>query len=251
MARPTSSTTSASSPARRAGPTSWGHVVASVGGRVLQGAVTALAMVRPAAKPMHPVGRVSTGELRRSGVPGLVTGSPFLDEEGVDDALVRLSRGVGLLPPRPDVNGLAVRVPATGGGDLLLSTTGWGRLTRYALVPHRSPRAGTFTCLVPYRTATGPVHVGARATGPDRFELFWARPSGGWHRFAELTLSDAPGTDADCSFDAILHTFEGLDNYEWYRRLRAPSYAAARRLRGEQTPGAEGGQRRRSRRATE
>ena len=218
---------------------SLGRTAASAGGLLLQAAVTALALVRPAAKPMHPIGRVLTGRLERVGVPGQVTGSAFLDGAGEDQALVRLSRSVGLRSPRHDVNGLALRVPAAGGGDLLLSTTGWGRLTRYALVPHRSPRAGNFTCLVPYRTPTGPVHIGARASGADRFELFWARPTGGWHRFAELVLQGGPGTDQDVSFDAILHMFEGLENYEWYRRLRAPSYAAARRLRGAVAPSTE------------
>jgi len=212
------------------------RVLPSVGGRLLQAAVTVLALVRPAGKPMHPLGWVLTGRLNRWGVVGEETGSAFLDGRGDDEVLVRLSRSVGLHSPLPDVNGLAIRVWADGGGDLLLSTTGSGRLTRYALVPHRSPRTGTFTCLVPYRTATGPVHVGARAVGADRFELLWARPSGGWHRFGEIVLTTEPGTDVDLSFDAILRTFEGLDNYEWYRRLRAPSYAAARRLRGATAP---------------
>jgi hypothetical protein len=229
--------------------TSWGRTAASAGGLLLQAAVTALALVRPAAKPMHPIGRVLEGRLIRPGAPGPATGSPFLDGAGADEVLVRLSRSVGLRPPRRDVNGLAVRVPAAGGGDLLLSTTGWGRLTRYALVPHRSPRAGTFTCLVPYRTATGPVHVGARASGADRFELYWARPTGGWHRFAQLVLLGE--ADVDPSFDAVLNTFDGLDNYEWYRRLRAPSYAAARRLRGAATPSTEPAQLRRSRFTTQ
>jgi hypothetical protein len=229
-------------------PSSPSSIPASAAGRLLAGAVTALALVRPAAKPMHPLGRVHTGRLHRPGTVGRRTGSAFLDGAGDDEVLVRVSRSVGLRPPLPDVNGLAVRVPADGPGDLLLSTTGWGRISRYVLAPHRSPRAGTFTCLVPYRTATGPVHVGARATGADRFELFWARPTGDWHRFGEVVLSPGPGSDPDLSFDAILNTFEGLENYGWYRRLRAPSYAAARRLRGADAP--DGGQPRRSRLTT-
>lgn len=219
-------------PARTA---SWGRTFASAGGRVLQVAVTALALLRPAAKPMHPLGAVFTGRLHRPGTVGQVTGSGFLDGAGDDEVLVRVSRSVGLRSPLPDVNGLAVRVPGEGGGDLLLSTTGRGRLTRYVLLAHRAPRTGTFTSLVPYRTATGPVHVGARAAGADRFELLWARPAGDWRRFGEIVLAPGPGTDRDLSFDAILNPLDGLDNYEWYRRLRGPSYAAARRLRGDRS----------------
>jgi hypothetical protein len=207
----------------------------AVAGRVLQAAVTVLALARPADRPMHPLGQVFTGRLHRSGSAQHRTGSAFLDAAGDDEVLVRVSRAVGLRSPLLDINGLAVRVPAQG-GDLLLSTTGWGRLTRYLLVPHRGARAGTFTCLVPYRTATGPVHIGAYESGADRFELFWSRPRGGWHRFGEIVLSPVPD-DVDPTFDAILRTFAGLDNHEWYRRLRAPSYAAARRLRGAPTPG--------------
>jgi len=132
------------------------------------------------------------------------------------------------------VNGLALRVPDEDGGygDVLMSTTGWGRRTRYLLSVSRAGRGGSYTTLVPYRTPTGPVHIGARSPGPGRFTLFWARAGGGWHPFAELELAGAQGRDAAVSFDAVLHVPPGLENYDWWARIRAPGYAAARRVRG-------------------
>ena len=215
---------------------------ARLGGRVLRRAVVLMAHVRSAPRPMHPLGLVYVGRLVRPGSPAELTGSAFLDEPGDDEVLVRQSRAAGLPPPWPDVNGLAVRLPAPGErpGDLLLSTTGRGRLTRYLLAVSRSERSGFFTSLVPYRSPSGPVHLGARSLQPDRLVLYWARPGGDWRAFGELVLSTDPGRDLDVSFDAVLHPVEGLEHFEWHRRLRAPSYAAARRLRGAGAdPGAD------------
>jgi hypothetical protein len=51
--------------------------------------------------------------------------------------LVRQSRAVGLPPRVPDIFGLAVQVPTQDGRhvDLLLASTGVGRLTRFTLAP--------------------------------------------------------------------------------------------------------------------
>jgi hypothetical protein len=52
--------------------------------------------------------------------------------------------------------------------------------------------------------------------------------------FATLELLDAreDASDAAVSFDPILNVIPGLEPYEWSRRLRGPSYAAARHSRG-------------------
>jgi hypothetical protein len=65
-------------------------------------------------------------------------------------------------------------------------------------------------------------------------ELSYAVATGPWRRFARLRLdADHPETepDAPISYDPLLHTLPGLDNYPWVRRLREPSYQAARRSR--------------------
>jgi len=221
-------------PATRPRRTGAGSLLASGAGAVAGGAFAVVARVRRADKPLHPIGDVEIGRLLRHGHDAAPTGSAFLDEPGDDEVLVRRSRSVGLPDPWPDVNGLAVRVPRADGGvgDLLLSGTGRGTITRFVLAPQLRHGAGHVGTLVPYRSPTGAVHVGARAVTPEHHVLAWARPGEGWHDFAELRLADEPGLDLAISFDAILHACEGLEPYDWYRRLRLPAYDAARRLRG-------------------
>lgn len=209
-------------------------------GRALAGAVSLLAR-RPADKPMHPRGEVLTGRLRRTGSPGAErTGAAFLDEPGDDEVLLRFSRSAGLPAPWPDVNGLAVRVPTPDGpaphADVLLSGTGSGVLTRYLLAPTLRERGRFLGTLVPYGSPVGPVHLGARALDDTTWELGWARARTGWTRFATLELQDGPGHDLAVSFDAVAVAPPGLEVYGWYRRLRGPSYAVARRMRGTASP---------------
>jgi hypothetical protein len=212
--------------------------LAAAGGRLL-GAGTRVLAARPAAKPLHPVGTVRHGLLVRHGSsPG--TGAAWLDEPGEDRVLVRASRSLGLPDPLPDVYGLAVRAPAGPGrhGDLLFASTGLGRLTRFAMVPSRSPHA-PMTTLLPYRTPTGPVQLAAVLDDDATVTLSWARPQGAWTQFAHLRLDAEPvgPPDVPVSFDPVLHTLPGLDNYEWVRRLREPSYLTARRSRrGDAAP---------------
>lgn len=210
------------------------HALASVGGTLLAATTRAVAAVRPAAKPLHPRGEVTQGRVFRTGaVPA--TGVAWLDEPGVDDVLVRRSRAIGLPGSVPDIHGLAVRVPLPDGGygDLLLASTGWGRLTRFLLTASRSPRDRPMTSLLPYRTGRGPLLLGARATGADSFELAVATPEGEWARFAELRISARPGDDPDVSFDPVTNQVPGLEQYDAVERLREPSYQTARGTRSE------------------
>jgi hypothetical protein len=205
----------------------------SAGGALLATATRSLSALRPAAKPLHPRGDVVAGRLYRSGSDAS-SGVAWLDEVGQDDVLARRSRAVGLPGSLPDVHGLAVRVPVPGGhGDLLFSTTGWGRLSRFVLTPSRTPQGRPMTTLLPYRTPQGPVLLGARSTGEETFELAWARYDGDWHAFADLRLSQLPGTDEDVSFDAVLHQLPGLEQYDAVERLREPSYRTARESRDQ------------------
>ena len=225
---------------------------------------TALALVagvldraRRPAKPLHPHGRVERAVLRRHG-SALSSGVPWIDEPGVDEVLVRASRAVGLPAPLPDVLGIALAVTGPhGAGDLLLATTGRGRLGRYALTAHRDlPRAGLLTTLLPYRSDAGPVllAVRPRGSGPagrsdgldlgEGLDLGWARGSGPWQWFGELQVQPDDGSggaqDADVSFDPVRRVLPGLEQYAWVARLRAPAYARARQGRVDRDASAPG-----------
>ena len=207
--------------------------VSSAGGQVLR-AATGVLTARPAAKPLHPHGSVVEGTLIRTGAEQS-TGVAWLDRPGEDQVLVRQSRAVGLPAPLPDVFGLAVRVPTDYGrhGDLLLATTGLGRLTRFTLTPARSPYTRPMTTLLPYRTPAGPVLLSAVFDDERTVSLAWAVGAEAWHPFAELVLPDAPvdRPDLALSFDPVANPLPGLETYDWVRRLREPSYANARRSR--------------------
>jgi hypothetical protein len=209
------------------------RATASAGGQVLR-AATGLVTARPASKPLHPRGAVVRGVLRRSGSDP-AAGAAWLDEPGEDRVLVRRSRAVGLPSPVPDIHGLAIRVPVVGGwhGDLLLASTGLGRLTRFTLTAGRSPQARPMTTLLPYRTPVGPVLLAAVLRDERTVDLAWAVGAGEWHGFGELTLEQEPVDAADepVSFDPVLNRLPGLEPYDWVRRLREPSYATARQSR--------------------
>lgn len=201
----------------------------SAAGQALATATRSLAAVRPAAKPLHPRGELVRGRLYRHGL-WPATDVAWLDEPGEDDVVVRLSRAIGLPGALPDIHGLAVRIPVGDGshGDLLFASTGWGRFSRFLLTASRSPQGRPMTTLLPYRTPSGAVVVGARANGAESFELSCAAYDGEWRVFADLRLSSRPADDGDISFDPVQHQLPGLEQYPAVERLREPSYRRAR-----------------------
>ena len=208
-----------------------------IAGGVLEGVFASVARLRPAAKPLHPRGETLTATVTRSGLRPAV-GVPWIDESGVDDAQVRLSRAVGLPRGWPDIFGLALRVPdAEGFGDVLFATTGRGLIGRFVLLPGRSTTSWMYTTLIPYRTASGPLILAADPDGPNAFMLACARPTGAWRLFGRLVLEPSPAFGADDTdhigpaFDPVLNQLPGLSYYPWAGRLREGSYRAARRSR--------------------
>jgi hypothetical protein len=198
-------------------------------------------------KPMHPRGAVLDAVLERTGGPA-GWGVPWLAGSGDEAVLVRLSRGAGLPSPLPDLLGLAVRLPGPDGPvDLLLSTTGRGRLTRWVPVPRRDAVA-VYGSIMGYRTAAGAVFLAAlpdpgagpvtaepeplaaaACSGRLAFTLAAARGTGEWYPFARLRLlAPVPAGDPDLRFDAVRNPPPGLIPDGPMARFRAPAYAAAR-----------------------
>jgi len=201
-------------------------------------------------KPKHPRGAVFKGVLERQGARPPI-GVPWLDSPAGDAVLVRMSRGAGLPAPLPDLLGLAVRV--TGGPepvDLLLTTTGRGRLTRLVPVPRRDAGA-VYSSIMGYRSDAGPLRMAALPEQDDvpsdpeplagavtrsgvSFTLAVARGLGPWRPFARLTLlAPVEPLDPDVRFDAVLHPPPGLVADGPMARFRAPAYARARKARQE------------------
>ena len=210
-----------------------------VAGSVLEGVFASVARLRPAAKPLHPQGETLSATITRSGLRPAV-GVPWIDEPGIDDGQVRISRAVGLPRGWPDIFGLAMRVPtASGDGDLLFATTGRGIVGRYLLLPARSATSWMYTTLIPYRTASGPLLLAADPDGHGVFTLACGRTRGPWRTFGSVVLEAATastsGTDdtntIGPAFDPVLNQIPGLSYYPWAARLREGSYRAARRSR--------------------
>jgi hypothetical protein len=145
--------------------------------------------------------------------------------------------------------GLALAIDGAAGArhDLLLASTGLGRLSRFMLTPRRDPSSACYGSLLPYTAASGPVLLAAapvRAAGgevpaiprypsstPLRFRMLAAAPSGDWHEYGllHLTARDAAEPDPPVSFDPVLNPLPGLCFSTPLAQLREPAYAAARR----------------------
>jgi hypothetical protein len=222
-------------------------------GRLVAVPLAALARWR-SGKPMHPRGAVFDAVLERHGAAP-PWGVPFLDTTGQEDVVVRMSRGAGLPAPLPDLLGLAVRL---GGDeapvDLLLSSTGRGRVTR--VVPAlRRDTAAPYCSIMGYSSAAGSVRLAALPTTsgvpsdpeplaaavrrePLVFVLAAARGLEEWRPFGGLTLlAPASELDPELRFDAVRHPPPGLRPDGPIARFRAPAYAAAQAAR-ERSAGA-------------
>lgn len=166
-----------------------------------------LSLVQRSPKPIHARGVVSTATLERFGSDPR-SGVRWLDETGAGPVLVRRSRGAGFPPPLPDVQGLTIRVSIEDGhADILLGTTGLGRLTRFVPVPTTRSDRRPFTTLMPHRGPRGPVLLGARPRGAGAYDLIWASHRSGWTTFGRLTLEPGPSADGLVTFDPLSTRF--------------------------------------------
>ncbi|GGH91501.1 hypothetical protein ACFFGR_18735 [Arthrobacter liuii] len=201
-----------------------------------------LKLARPD-RPIHPQGLGLAGELTRTGNPAGPSGMDWLDSPGTDQVVARFSRSVGLPQALPDILGMALRVSPSGNtagpADVLFASTGWRLPGRFLLVPRLDVAGATMTTLMPYRGSRGPVLLGLRtrslppgslASGEWVLGLHWATPGGHWRECGELRLhAGANPADIPLRFDPLENQPPGAQAYGWTRRLRKPSYRAARR----------------------
>lgn len=172
------------------------------------------------ARVFHPHGATRACRVEVGG--GQQWGAALLDEPGVHEGVVRVSRGVGLPAPLPDVDGLALRLPGLGSGgaplDLLVNSA-W----RFAFAPSVVSR--TWSSVLPYRTGSGAqLLLGARPT-PEGFTLLVAPLLGAWMEWGELTLGE-PVDGEDLRFRPTLGA-DDLHPVALFRTLRQWSYDAS------------------------
>ncbi|MFI9152286.1 phosphodiesterase [Streptomyces sp. NPDC053367] len=213
--------------------------------RGIERAFRLLARLRRA-PALHPDGLMCTADLEVDG-GGEPWGVPWLDRPGRYTATVRLSRAAGLPRRLPDGLGLAVRVDDVDGPgrglDLLLTSSGHGRLTRHLPRPRSDALGGPYSTLLSYRTGDRPcvlaafprrsgharVHgdpaslARALSAGPLVLDLCAGESGRSWRRFAVLTvrtpLPVRPKESRD--FDIYAHDVRGF--------TPGPALAAARR----------------------
>jgi hypothetical protein len=179
------------------------------------------------------------------------SGAMALDRPG--EAIVRLSRALGLPEPLPDFLGLALRLPDAYGQDrhqdLLLVTSGRRPLARHTLLPARGFADLPYSSILPFRVAGELAVIGARGVatrpgpgltelrGRDRaqisFTLALAPPGGEWRAAAVLALGERMNRAETerLAFDPG-NTGGGLELAGLLNRLRIPGYEGSQKGRG-------------------
>ncbi|MDH2415761.1 hypothetical protein [Nocardioides sp. CER19] len=133
---------------------------------------------------------------------------------GPQAAVVRLSRGLGLPRPLPDVRGIAIRLDVAGRTvDLLLSGTA-----------HR------MSTLLPYRRRSALVLVGVRRRPDGGFLIRERRPLRPGRTVGRLDV-DGPVGDRPTPFDPYRHRLPGFRPVRFLSRVREAAYAGSRRGR--------------------
>lgn len=173
----------------------------------------------------HPRGASTTCRVVADGTPGGL-GARLLDEQGVHDGVVRMSRGLGLPGRLPDVDGLALRLPGLGAGgqplDLLVNAA-W----RFTFAP--TALAPTWSSILPYRTGTGRLQLLGARPSDGGFVLLVAPPLGRWRTWGRLELGE-PFDGEDLRFAPTVGA-EDLVPVPLLRELRRRSYDASQAAR--------------------
>jgi hypothetical protein len=205
---------------------------------------------------LHPDGRSFTGELRVWG-SGPAIGADLVDCPGRHPVTVRLSKGIGTRPGRPDIMGVAIRVHGAGrDDDLLLSSAGTGRVTRHLPAPRRTFETwyGSITSYrsldrhkvylaacadpagVPLGRSLESVAAAARS-GQGRL-LLYALRDGSTIPFGRVTFGAAlpSAADAALAFDAIRNSSADLHPSGTVHGLRALAYPLSQRWRRVSPP---------------
>jgi hypothetical protein len=221
---------------RSAGPLTPAAEGLGAGAAALFGALSAARRRRI----FHPVGTAHDATLT---VHGGSRGAVLLDEPTRRPCIVRLSRGIGLREPLPDILGVAIRVPdAYGPGahqDMLLATAGSRPVLRSVLSVARSGDRSHYSSVLPYRVGDGYVYLGARplAAGPaaptgPRFALEVASPLGAWTEVALLEVGRAwDDADSDALRFNPLFTGGGLEPVGFLQTVRRRAYAGSQAAR--------------------
>lgn len=172
------------------------------------------------------------------------TGAAALDRES--EAVVRLSRALGLPEWLPDPCGLGLRIPdAHGPGrhqDILMVSSSRPVVGRHAVLPARGFLDRHYSTLLPYELGGRRILLGARSTEPDGvgpkladlrrrdaagldFELEMADVGGDWRPVARLSLRQrmSPEETERLELDPT-NTGGGLRLAGIVNRLRGPSY---------------------------
>lgn len=217
----------------------------------LLGAPFALGSRVRRARVFHPRGVVVTATWEPP-ADGVLPASPLT--AGAANALIRISHAVGLPSGTPDIIGLAIRVcDVYGPGrhqDLLLASSGDGRVTRHLLRPAAQVTGTTYSTLLPYEVrGVGRHPLVARTVAdapPTSYAEVVANPTA---RMPAVTVT-VDGPEAPPL--ATVTPTGGVDDPAWaeslrfdpwqtgtelwpvgrLNRLRRPTYPASQRGRG-------------------
>jgi hypothetical protein len=157
------------------------------------GVATALGAATAArnARVFHPRGVVHECRLTVHGTVGW--GAAIIDRPSTHDGVIRLSRGLGLPEPLPDVDGFALRLPGQGvnAGPLdILVNSAW----RFGFAP--TALSSTWSSVLPYRTAIGEVVLLGARPSQEGFQMLVAPVLGRWEHWGDVEIGDeAPGVD--------------------------------------------------------
>ena len=164
-------------------------------------------------------------------------GAPLFDVPGEHRAIARLSRGVGLPKPLPDVLGLAVRILDAHGPrrhqDLLVVTSADVPVLHHLFLPGPlGPYGQTYSSLLPYRVGDRLRLIGALPRRPD-FDLSLATLSGRWGTpWGRLRLGErlAPEASFALRFN-VWNCGGGIRPTGPFQGIRDPAYRGSQSAR--------------------